>query len=418
MSEQEKDQQKITEEPVKEQEISTVSASDIQDDTVIFSSTSDKEFLAEKEEKNSIEQPSCKSVKKKKKGKKWTGFLVAGIIIIISIGLAFTILTGFNDVFALSKPAISADIEIPSGATTAQISKLLKEEGIIDQPWLFRFVVKMRGEGSGFQAGVHSFSAKWDYDAIIEELNMVPSENPNVIKITFPEGSTLDEIVRLLETNGVCDGDQFLRALEENSFDFAYQDMLTEEKNDSKYHVMEGYAFPNTYNFFKNEDAESVARKFLQAFDEHMQEANLYEQIKSSEFSLDEVITLASIVQAEAGSIEDMPKIASVLMNRIHNSDQYPKLECDPTKSYAKEISGNLKSEGTSDAIAEAYDTYVTPGLPPGAICNPGIDAIQAVLHPATTDYYYFCANIETKECFYAKTLEEHNQNLKKAGLI
>ncbi|MBC5787592.1 endolytic transglycosylase MltG [Clostridium facile] len=418
MSEQEKDQQKITEEPVKEQEISTVSASDIQDDTVIFSSTSDKEFLAEKEEKNSIEQPSRKSVKKKKKGKKWTGFLVAGIIIIISIGLAFTILTGFNDVFALSKPAISADIEIPSGATTAQISKLLKEEGIIDQPWLFRFVVKMRGEGSGFQAGVHSFSAKWDYDAIIEELNMVPSENPNVIKITFPEGSTLDEIVRLLETNGVCDGDQFLRALEENSFDFAYQDMLTEEKNDSKYHVMEGYAFPNTYNFFKNEDAESVARKFLQAFDEHMQEANLYEQIKSSEFSLDEVITLASIVQAEAGSIEDMPKIASVLMNRIHNSDQYPKLECDPTKSYAKEISGNLKSEGTSDAIAEAYDTYVTPGLPPGAICNPGIDAIQAVLHPATTDYYYFCANIETKECFYAKTLEEHNQNLKKAGLI
>ena len=91
----------------------------------------------------------------------------------------------------MSKPAISADIEIPSGATTAQISKLLKEEGIIDQPWLFRFVVKMRGEGSGFQAGVHSFSAKWDYDAIIEELNMVPSENPNVIKITFPEGSTL-----------------------------------------------------------------------------------------------------------------------------------------------------------------------------------------------------------------------------------
>ena len=418
MSEQEKDQQKITEEPVKEQEISTVSASDIQDDTVIFSSTSDKEFLAEEEEKNSIEQPSRKSVKKKKKGKKWTGFLVAGIIIIISIGLAFTILTGFNDVFALSKPAISADIEIPSGATTAQISKLLKEEGIIDQPWLFRFVVKMRGEGSGFQAGVHSFSAKWDYDAIIEELNMVPSENPNVIKITFPEGSTLDEIVRLLETNGVCDGDQFLRALEENSFDFAYQDMLTEEKNDSKYHVMEGYAFPNTYNFFKNEDAESVARKFLQAFDEHMQEANLYEQIKSSEFSLDEVITLASIVQAEAGSVEDMPKIASVLMNRIHNSDQYPKLECDPTKSYAKEISGNLKSEGTSDAIAEAYDTYVTPGLPPGALCTPGIDAIQAVLHPATTDYYYFCANIETKECFYAKTLEEHNQNLKRAGLI
>ena len=96
-----------------------------------------------------------------------------------------------------------------------------------------------------------------------------------------------------------------------------------------------------------------------------MQEANLYEQIKSSEFSLDEVITLASIVQAEAGSIEDMPKIASVLMNRIHNSDQYPKLECDPTKSYAKEISGNLKSEGTSDAIAEAYDTYVTPGFTP-----------------------------------------------------
>ena len=132
--------------------------------------------------------------------------------------------------------------------------------------------------------------------------------------------------------------------------------------------------------------------------------------MKKMNMTLDEVVTLASIVQAESPDVETMKKVASVFENRLANPEEYPKLQSDPTTYYVDEvIKPNI--DIPSEAIFEAYDTYQCNGLPPGAIGNPGTDAIEAVLYPADTDYYFFYANIDTGETFFAETDEGHEAN-------
>ena len=122
--------------------------------------------------------------------------------------------------------------------------------------------------------------------------------------------------------------------------------------------------------------------------------------------TLDETLALASIVQAEAPTSNQMKLVSSVFWNRLNDKETFPRLESDPTKKYAA-LSG-----------IELYDTYKSEGVPPGAICNPGADAINAVLYPEETEYYFFCSNLTTQEFYYAKTLKQHEKNLAEAGLI
>ena len=134
--------------------------------------------------------------------------------------------------------------------------------------------------------------------------------------------------------------------------------------------------------------------------------------------SLSEVVTLASIVQKEAANTEQMPDIAAVFLNRLKDPDTFPNLQSDATGNYVKNV---IKKAENSSVMLERYEnvynTYICFGLPAGPICNPGLDAINAVLYPADSDYLYFCHNLETGEMFLAKTDEEHEENLKKAGL-
>lgn len=127
-------------------------------------------------------------------------------------------------------------------------------------------------------------------------------------------------------------------------------------------------------------------------------------------------MTLASIIQAEAITKEQMETVASVYWNRLNNPSSFPKLQADPTRVYGREIKSDMQIIDYD--LIEAYDTYESDGLPPGPICNPGLDAIMAALYPADTDYFYFCSDLETGECFYATNLEDHNVNLRKCGLL
>jgi UPF0755 protein len=131
-------------------------------------------------------------------------------------------------------------------------------------------------------------------------------------------------------------------------------------------------------------------------------------------FTLDELITLASMVQAEADNPQDMRMVASVFLNRLGSAD-FPLLQSDPTTYYVRDfILPRLPQNQIINyqGLMNAYDTYITPGLPPGPINNPGIDAIIAVLEAPSTRYYYFCANIYTREVFYATNLADHEANL------
>ena len=130
----------------------------------------------------------------------------------------------------------------------------------------------------------------------------------------------------------------------------------------------------------------------------------------------EDTIRLASIIQEEAGKTSEMEKVSSVYHNRLDSPGVYPLLQADPTRVYARELKEQMAAE-VNQEILDAYDTYKSGGLPPGAICNPGEDAIKAALNPADTDYYFFCSNLKTGKFYYAKTYEEHQVNLRKAGL-
>ena len=132
--------------------------------------------------------------------------------------------------------------------------------------------------------------------------------------------------------------------------------------------------------------------------------------------TIDEVVTLASIVQLEAGSVDDMKNIASVFINRLNNPEAFPRLQSDATDTYIEDVIKTVLTVEYQD-MYDAYVTYTCIGLPVGAICNPGADAINAVLYPNDTNYYYFCSNVATKETYYAETYEQHLVNCETAGI-
>ena len=173
---------------------------------------------------------------------------------------------------------------------------------------------------------------------------------------------------------------------------------------------MEGYLFPDTYYFYENMSPEQVCQKIYLNFDQKMT-AERYKKMEDLNITLDQLITLSSIVQAEAPTMESMTMVASVFWNRLNNPDVFPLLQSDPTTYYARDvIKPNMEIE--DQLILDAYDTYKSPGLPPGPICNPGIEAIDAVLENFPSNYYYFYANVNTAQTYFAETLEEHEANI------
>jgi UPF0755 protein len=352
--------------------------------------------------------------KKRKKKQRSIGGLIAygGVIVGTSLLLAALILVSMNDILAIFKPDKLVQIEIPKSASTQQISKILKENDIIEFPLLFRFISKQKEADGNYQYGLYTLNSNMSYDQIMEELKKIAPKK-DAIKITIKEGETLHQIAKALEVSKVCKEEDFLDVINRHTFDLPFEKYV--ENNKLKYQRIEGFAFPDTYEFFTGESAESVARKILTNFDKKITQ-DLWDRMKELNVSLEQTITLASIVQAEAGEIAQMKKVSGVFHNRLDNKDKYPKLESDPTTKYVREdIKPNIKIP--NDDIYNAYDTYIGNGLPPGAICNPGLEAIKATLYPENTDYYYFCSNLDTKQFFYAKTLQQHNINLKKAGL-
>jgi len=357
--------------------------------------------------------PNNKKKKKKKKGRNLAGALIImAVILSISAVLAISIIVFAQDMLGINgsdKPII---INIPAGSNTSEIANSLKDYGIISYPKNFIIFCKITGAGANFYPGEHTLSNKMSYEDIISQLNKIVDKQEEV-KILFKEGITLYDAAQLLEQNKICNAADFIWKFNQNSGKYDFENLI--KYSPSKFYDCEGYFFPDTYQFKEETSPEIVAKRMkgefntivFQKYGARMQELGL---------ELDDVITLASIVQGEAANIKDMKMVSSVLWNRLNNSKEFPKLQSDPTKKYVENVIIPYR-QVENEQMEMAYDTYQGLGLPPGAICNPGIDAIDAVLNPEKTDYYFFCSNIETKEFFYAKTNAEHEKNLVKAKL-
>lgn len=376
-----------------------------------------EEFDGEEDEDyDDYEEEVPKKRKKKKRGHGHIifGLLFSVVIISVSILAAVFILKCSKEFLAIGKSDIELVVDIPMNSSTFDIAEQLYSEGIISEPKLFRLFSKFKGADGTYIAGTHTLSPKMDYNTLIEELQAEAENQRETADVIFPEGITLFEAAQRLEEKNVCSADEFIKVFNAGGFGFDFEEKV--RISSLKFYKMEGYFFPDTYQFYVEEDPRVVAKKIYKNFDARVT-PDLYGRMKDLDMELEDVLTLASVIQAEAPDTKNMKMVASVFFNRLNNPDEYPLLQSDPTTNYVEEvIKPNIQFK--SEAMFKAYDTYQGAGLPPGPICNPGLDAINAVLYPAETDYFYFCSNLETGEFFYAETLDEHNQNLIEAGLV
>ena len=238
------------------------------------------------------------------------------------------------------------------------------------------------------------------------------STTSNVVRVTFPEGSTVSQIALLLEENGVCSAEEFMAAannpLSLEGFDFNIPNP------GERAFLLEGYVFPDTYEFYRNESATNALKRFLKNTN-----TKLTDEIKARcdelGYTVDEILTLASIIQEEAGNPAEMGKVSSVLHNRLE-SNRFPRLQCDVATFYLRDYVKPYVDEIRYEELIDLYNTYNCEGLPAGPITNVGIDAINAALYPDDTDYYYFVTDSDG-EYYYAETWAEHLDNCDIAGI-
>jgi UPF0755 protein len=371
--------------------------------------------LAEKKQKRSKPQQEAPQKKKKKRRKHksariYNVLIMLTLIFVISISLAVGIIQVGKDMLGLNGTETLMEFNIPEGATTADIAKDLHAAGIIEFPRAFVFFSKLSDADADYIAGDHEVSSAMAYETLISELTGAAIEQQVSVDVMFPEGITLIEAAEKLEDAGVCDSQKFLYYFNAGGYGYTFEDYLPQTLSKLKFYKMEGYLFPDTYTFYEDMDPEDVCRKIYMNFNSKITDED-YARMEELGLTLDETITFASMVQAEAANEGEMKDIASVFWNRLDNADTYPLLQSDPTSKYVEEtIKPNI--ELPDELIYNAYDTYVCSGLPAGAIGNPGQAAIEAVLYPNETPYFYFYANVDTGVTYFAETLEEHNQNI------
>lgn len=341
------------------------------------------------------------------------GLILSVFIISVSILAAAFILKCSKEVLGIGRSDIEIVVDIPMNSGTADIAEQLYSEGIIEDVNLFRAFSKFKGTDGTYIAGTHKLSPKMDYNTIIEVLQEEAENQRETADIVFQEGITIYAAAQKLEEKGVCKADEFIEVFNSETFGFDFEENV--KTSALKFYKKEGYLFPDTYQFYLEEDPRVVAKKICKNFEARVT-PDLRGRMNDLDMEMEEVLTLASIVQAEASNTRDMKNVASVFYNRLNAPDEFPLLQSDPTTNYVEDIiMPNI--EVKSEKMFEAYDTYRGAGLPPGPICNPGLDAINAVLYPAETDYFYFCSNLETGEFYYAETLEQHERNCYEAGL-
>lgn len=362
-------------------------------------------------------KPKKKNKKKKKNQSSFNnsifgGFFLAFGIVVAAFIVAIGGISLGKEYLGIDKAENDITFNIPQGSTSADIAEMLEENQIISNKLLFRLALKLNAPETIYPGDI-TLQPSMGYSAIIEQLGIM-RESYETATISFPEGITLLEAAQLIEKQGVCKADEFL-------FEFNKSQGYDFEKlisgNEDAFYEMEGYFFPDTYDFYLNDTGYNITKTVREHFSQKFTD-KMIEKMEKSKLSMNEVMILASMVQWESGSVEDMPKVASVFLNRLHDPDTFPSFQSDATEKYIDKV---IKSEADTKAelehYTEGYDTYNYKGLPAGPVCNPGLDAINAVLNPEDTDYYYFCNNLKTGESFFAETLEEHEANLEKAGL-
>ena len=334
---------------------------------------------------------------------------VALIWVVSGIVLGALMVGAFSDVLGIMKNDAQREVQVKAGWSTLDMAYAMKKAGVINHPWVFAVYTMLNDTDGTFKSGTYLLDGGMTYDKIISTVQR--KQSSQTMRITFTEGMNAAEIGKLLEENKVCLKSEFLKAV--NTGTYNYDFIPGDGGGSGRFYRLEGYLFPDTYDFYINENVDSVVRKFLNNFNNKFT-AKLRERAAEIGMTVDQAVTLASIIEKEAPDVFEMANVSAVFHNRLLNPQTYPKLQSNVTSYYVKNVI-NKALTYTDPSYSQAYDTYVCSGLPAGAICNPGGAALTAALYPSQTDYNYFVTDAKGA-FYYARTLAQHNANISKAS--
>ncbi len=344
--------------------------------------------------------------------------IIIPVFSILSIvGLLFCgIMIYFN--FAI-EPVDKTDTELQTitleSSRLSSISKDLEEAGLIKNSLAFQLRAQLSGTAGKVSRGTYYLSRDMDADKIISILGKGNHDTSTIVSVRIPEGSSISEITNILyEENVIYDKENFLQECKEGlSFkDNEAYSYLNVENFEGEY-LLEGYLFPDTYDFYYNTKPVDAIAKMLNRFNE-LYTPELQEKAKQMGYTTKNIITLASIIQKE-GNEGDFSKVSAVLHNRLENNMS---LQCDSTIRYVSNTSNTMSLSNKQFNMDSPYNTYKNKGMIPSPIGNPSLKAINAVLNPDQSfineKYMYFCStDSSNSDLVFAKTYQEHLDNVK-----
>ncbi len=288
-----------------------------------------------------------------------------------------------------------------------EVALELEKEGIIVSAVRFLGYIKENYPDFVWYNGEYTLNANMSYKQICEKLKN-PDSKIDYVKFTVPEGKNVRGIAQIVEKSGLCSEKDFLEAADSYDYDFDFIDELKNRDQSKIGYKLEGFLFPATYEFRKDTvTAKAIVEKMLQAFDDYVTD-DIVKKAKDMGLSINELVTLGSVIQAEAFSKESMKNISSVFWNRL-NSKSVRQLQSDPTMTYADSLK---QLDHYTKAMGDAYNTYSCIGLPIGPTNCPGMDVIIAAVEPSDTEYYYFVTD-SNGDFYYNETFAKHNQTIR-----
>ncbi|MBR3991557.1 MAG: endolytic transglycosylase MltG [Clostridia bacterium] len=341
-------------------------------------------------------------------------FAYVTFVLVAAILLSVFIVMVANDMYAFVKSADPVEVTIPENATLDQVADILHDNRIIKYPGIFKMYAKIKKDPCVFYAGDYTITAQLGYKELLREFR--PKVPQGVSWVTIPEGYTTDEIIDLLVETGIGTREKYVDVINNYDFDYWFIDELGDDwAADGRFYRLDGYLFPDTYEFYNASSEETVINKMLYRFntiftDEYRQGAELMG------FSVDDIITIASIVEKEAASPSDFSTVSSVFHNRLNDPYNFPYLETDASIVYAIQHETGKRPKLTSEDLKldSPYNSYTHPGLPPGPISSPSNSAMLAALNPIQTNYYFFVSS--GSKTYFSVTRAEHEAKVAEIG--
>ena len=337
------------------------------------------------------------------------------LILILAVGCVSSYIYYSQSIKAVSDTSEEVEFKVNTGDTSADILQHLKNENLIKDVNVAKLYIRLY-ELNNFKSGTFTLNRNMDLQAILEKLNSATAAASDTVSVTVTEGDWAKHIAEKIAAVTNVKEDELLQLWNDKEWISSLKStypFITDEMFQNNVRIyLEGYIAPNTYEFYKETTAKDVTLKMLDQT-KVVYEANK-DAIAKSKLSIHQLYTLASIVQYEGGGDETtLRTIAGVFYNRLN---QGMLLQSSVTVCYAIDFDRQTDKWQACEVNAEfdsPYNTYLHKGLPPGPIENPGEKVFKAVLNPIETDYLYFVADTKTGEVFFAKTLTEHNQNVK-----